>query len=97
VCQQTYYILSRLINASLSDGETGSPEPSPVAIDGGLVERIEFVSPWKMVIVLRNGKRIAVEPDFYNEIRLCNPERDGDDCYLENTHLRVYEDGGEEG
>jgi len=94
VCQQTYYILSRLINASLSDGETGEGSGEPVAIDGGLVERIEFVSPWKMVIVLRNGKRIAVEPDFYNEIRYCS-EDDGDECFLENLFLRIYEDGDE--
>jgi hypothetical protein len=43
VCQQTYYTLSRLINASLSDGETGEDTGEPVAINGGLVER--FVSP----------------------------------------------------
>jgi hypothetical protein len=47
-----------------------------------------------MVIVLRNGRRIAVEPDFYNEIRYCS-EDDGDECFLENLYLRVYEDGGE--
>ena len=97
MCQQAYYVLSRLINASLSDGETGEGSGEPVAIDGGLVERIEFVSPWRIKIVLKDGKKLAIEPDIYPEIRLCSPERDGDDCYLENLLLRVCEDGGEEG
>jgi hypothetical protein len=96
VCQQTYYILSRLINASLSDGETGEGSGEPV-LDGNMIDRVVFQSPWRIIIILRGGRRFAVEPDIYPEIRLCNPERDGDDCYLENTHLRVYEDGGEEG
>jgi hypothetical protein len=95
VCQQAYYTLSRLINASLSDGETGEGSGEPVAIDGNMIDRVVFQSPWRIIIILRGGKRIAVEPDFYNEIRLCSPERDGDDCYLENLFLRVCEDGGE--
>jgi hypothetical protein len=45
--------LTRLINASLSDGETDEDTGEPVAINGGLVER--FVSPWKIAVVLRNG------------------------------------------
>jgi hypothetical protein len=94
VCQQTYYILSRLINASLSDGETGEGSGE---LDGNMIDRVVFQSPWRIIIILRGGRRLAVEPDIYPEIRLCNPERDGDDCYLENLFLRVCEDGGEEG
>jgi len=86
--------LSEVISASLSSGETGGGAGEPV-IEGSMVERIEFVSPWKIVIQLKNGRRIAVEPDFYSEIRYCDPNRDSDSCYLENLYLRVYEDGGE--
>jgi hypothetical protein len=89
--------LSRLINASLSGGETGEGSGEPVAIDGNMIDRVVFQSPWRIIIILRGGRRFAVEPDIYPEIRGCDPDRDGDDCYLENTHLRVYEDGGEEG
>jgi hypothetical protein len=66
----------------------------PLSLEGSQVSRVEQVNPWTLVIVLRSGKRIIVEPDFYSEIRSCS-EDDGDECYLENLFLRVYEDGGE--
>jgi hypothetical protein len=67
----------------------------PLSLEGSQVSRVEQVNPWTLVIVLRDGRKIIVEPDFYPEIRGCDPDRDADDCYLENLFLRVYEGGGE--
>ena len=94
---QQLKVLSEIISTSLSDGEKGERVDEPVAIPSDHVERVVFEKPWKVVIVLRNGVRIAVEPDFYSEIRGCDPKRDDDSCYLENLYLKVYRDGdGEE-
>ena len=92
---QQIKVLSEVISTSLSGGETGEHVDEPVAIPSDHVERVVFEKPWKVVIVLRNGSRIAVEPDFYSEIRYCDPNRDSDSCYLENLYLRVYSEDGE--
>jgi hypothetical protein len=66
----------------------------PLEIEGTAVARVVQPNPWTLIIELRDGRRIVVEPDFYSEIRSCS-EDGGDECYLENLFLRVYEDGGE--
>ncbi|MEM4844545.1 MAG: hypothetical protein QXU08_09070 [Ignisphaera sp.] len=55
-------------------------------ISGEQVKEV-VLSPWRITVVLRNGKRIVVEPDFYPEIMLC---RGGEwDCYVENVKLSI--------
>jgi len=85
---QQLKVLSEIINTSLSDGETGERVDEPI-IDGGLVERIEFVSPWKIVVVLKNGVKIAVESDVYGDVELCETV----ECVYESTYLKIYVDG----
>jgi len=63
-----------------------------VKIDGDQIARIVQDKPWRLIIELKNGKRVIVEPDFYNEIRRCDPDNDDDSCYLDNLYLRVYEE-----
>jgi hypothetical protein len=60
-----------------------------LTISGDQVVRIVQDKPWRLVIELRDGSRVVVEPDFYEEIRRCDPKRDDDSCYLENLYLRI--------
>jgi hypothetical protein len=39
---------------------------------------------------LKNGKRVLIEADFYDEIRTCRSE--DDICYKENVRLIIAED-----
>jgi uncharacterized protein YlzI (FlbEa/FlbD family) len=59
-------------------------------ISGDAIERVEQLNDYQVVIVLKNGKRILVEADFYDEIRTCRS--DDDICYKENVRLIIAED-----
>lgn len=62
-------------------------------ISGDQIKEVVQDKPWRLVIELKNGKRVIVEPYFYDEIRRCNPSKDDDSCYLDSLYLRVYEEG----
>ncbi|MEM1842242.1 MAG: hypothetical protein QXL19_07685 [Ignisphaera sp.] len=50
----------------------------------------EIVLDSIITIVLRNGKKIVIEPDIYPEIILC---REGEwDCYMENVRFSIHEE-----
>lgn len=55
------------------------------AIDGELVKEIVLELPWKVVIVLKDGRRIEIEADYFSEIEMCR--RGSWDCYYENVKL----------
>lgn len=66
-------------------------EPKKVInIDGKHIEEV-VLSPWRITIVLRSGKRIVIEPDIYPEITTCRKSEW--DCYMENIKLSIYEEG----
>lgn len=68
-------------------------EQEPFTISGEQVKKILFLPPAKVVIVLIDGRSVVIEPDFYNEISLCEP---GDYlCYIENSRIAIrFENGG---
>ncbi len=63
------------------------------------VESIE-IGPCRLTIRLRNGRKLIVEPDVFDEIRMCRSESPlwFVDCVLENLKLRWWiEDDGSSG
>lgn len=61
-----------------------------------IIENVEKVilSQWREIVILKNGRRIIVEPDIYPEITTC---RKGEwDCYMENIKLSIYEESENE-
>ncbi|MEM1731125.1 MAG: hypothetical protein QXY26_08380 [Ignisphaera sp.] len=60
-----------------------------------IIEHVEKVilSQWREIVILKNGKRIIIEPDIYPEITTCRGEWD---CYMENIKLSIYEESGDE-
>ena len=63
-------------------------------IDGESIQRIE-ASPYRVIIVLRNGLRIVVEPSADGNVWACREERAMFymDCIEENLSLRYEVDG----
>ena len=59
-------------------------------LSGSDIDRVEQLNDYQVVIVLRNGKRVLIEADFYDEIRTCRS--DDDICYKENVRLIIAED-----
>ena len=64
-----------------------------IRIRGEDIKEVRQESDWRLVIELKDGRKLIVESDIYPEIRLCNPSRDDDACYVENTRLLIYEEG----
>jgi hypothetical protein len=54
-------------------------------ISGDAIDRVEQLNDYQVVIVLKNGKRILIEADFYDEISTCRSNEDI--CYKENVRL----------
>jgi hypothetical protein len=64
-------------------------------ISGDQIKEVVQENDWRLIIELKNGRKIVVETDVYPEIRLCNPEKDGYECYIEFTKFLIYERDGD--
>jgi len=61
-------------------------------IDGSMVSKVVQQNPWTLVIELRDGRRIVVEPGLGEDAEEC----EGDvDCILDSLSLEIREDGDE--
>jgi uncharacterized protein YlzI (FlbEa/FlbD family) len=64
-------------------------------LDGNAISKVRLDAPWRIVIELRNGKRLVIEPDIDED---AVAECKGDvECIYESAVLSVYEDCGGEG
>jgi len=61
-------------------------------IDGSMISKVVQQNPWTLIIVLKDGRRIAVEPSLSEDAEECG----GDvDCILDSLSLEIREDGDE--
>ena len=59
-------------------------------IDGSMISKVVQQNPWTLIIELKDGRRIAVEPGLSEEAEECG----GDvDCMLDALSLEIHEDG----
>ena len=58
-----------------------------MVIRGSVVKAV-ILHEWGVAIILRNGKKIVIEPDVYDEIFQCVKDDCDDECVFENLRLR---------
>jgi len=57
-----------------------------VVIDSSVVGLIIFEKPWRLSILLRDGRKIVVESDIYEDASNCKTV----ECIYENTYLNRW-------
>jgi hypothetical protein len=63
-------------------------------IDGSMISKIVQQNPWTLIIELRDGKRIVVEPGLGEEAEECG----GDvECILDALSLEIIHENGDGG
>jgi len=59
-------------------------------IDGAMISKVVQQNPWTLVIELRDGRRIVVEPGLGEDAEECGSDVD---CILDSLSLEIREDG----